>query len=138
MKLKTKLYASLKVELLEDIRKDISSLLMKSNLELKDDVTQYLNDRISSNKVEVVVVGLEKGQEAVNKCISIIKANVMQTWVEMGKDAKAQAEHAEQEIKANAPCIAAMKKLKGTSMDKMEMINTTLEEAKRKALALHV
>ena len=45
-----------------------------------------------------------------NKCISITKANVMQTWVEMGKDAKAQAEHAQKEIKENAPLTEIVEK----------------------------
>ena len=41
-KQKTELYASLKTELLEEMRKDITSHVKKSNLELKDDMTQYL------------------------------------------------------------------------------------------------
>ena len=58
----------------------------------------------------------------------------------MARHAKAQAEHAQKEIKVNAPWIEAVKKQKGTSMDRMEMMNATLEEeeAKRKARALHV
>ena len=47
------------------------------------------------------------------KYISIIRANVMkemQTWAEMTKDAKAQVEHAQKEIKANAPWIEVAKK----------------------------
>ena len=62
----------------------------------------------------------------------------MQTWADMAKDAKAQAEHAK-EVKANVPWIEVVKKQKGTSMDRMEMMNATLEEeAKRKARVLHV
>ena len=57
----------------------------------------------------------------------------------MAKDTKAQVEHAQKEIKANAPWIEVVKKQKGTSMDRMEMMNATLEEeAKRKARVLHV
>ena len=68
-KQKIGLSASLKIELLEEIRRDIKSHVKKSNLELKDDMTQYLKDEISSNKVELVVikVNLEKGQEAMEK-----------------------------------------------------------------------
>ena len=55
---------------------------------------QYLTNKISSNKVELVVikVDLEKGQEVMKKCMSIIKANVykeMQTWAVMAKEVKA-------------------------------------------------
>ena len=65
-KQKIELYAALKTELLEEMRKDIISHTKKSHLELKDGMTQYLKDEISSNKVELVVikVNLEKGQEA--------------------------------------------------------------------------
>ena len=57
----------------------------------------------------------------------------------MAKDAKAQAEHTQNEIKSNAPWIDVVKKQKGTSMNRMEMLNATLEEkTKRKARALHV
>ena len=84
-KQKTKLYASLKTELLEETWKDIISHAKKSHLELKDDMTQYLKDEISSSKVELgaIKVDLEKGQEVVERCISTMKANVtkeMQTW----------------------------------------------------------
>ena len=56
-------------------------------------MTQYLKGEISSNKVDLVAikVNLEKGQEAMEKCISIVKVNVtkeMQTWVDMEKNAK--------------------------------------------------
>ena len=84
---------------------------------------------------------LEKGQEARERCISTVKDNVtkeMQTWADMARDAKAQAKHAQKEIKANAPWIEVVKKQKGTSMDRMEMMTATSEEAKRKARALHV
>ena len=39
----------------------------KSHLELKDDMTQYLKDEISSSKVELgaIKVDLEKGQDTV-------------------------------------------------------------------------
>ena len=47
-KQKTKLYASLKTELLEEMRKDIISHVKKSHLEVKDGMTQYLKDEISS------------------------------------------------------------------------------------------
>ena len=143
-KQKIELYAALKTELLEEMRKDIISHTKKSHLELKDGMTQYLKDEISSSKVELgaIKVDLEKGQEAVERCISTVKDNVtkeMQTWADMARDAKAQAEHAQKEIKANAPWIEVVKKQKGTSMDRMEMMNATLEEeAKRKARVLHV
>ena len=55
-KQKSELYASLKAELLEEMRKDIISHVKKSHLELKDDMTQYLKDEISSNKVELVAI----------------------------------------------------------------------------------
>mgnify|MGYP007132923090 CR=1 FL=1 len=38
----------------------------------------------------------------------------------MAKDAKAQVEHANKEIKANAPKIEVVKKQKGTLVDKMQ------------------
>ena len=65
-KQKIGLSASLKIELLEEIQKDITSLVKKSNLELKDDMPQYLTDEISSNQFELVAikVDLEKSQEA--------------------------------------------------------------------------
>ena len=50
------MYASLKIELLEEMRKDITSHVKKSNLELKDDMEQYLKDEISSNNVELVAI----------------------------------------------------------------------------------
>ena len=143
-KQKSELYASFKAELLEEMRKDIISHVEKSHLELKDDMAQYLKDEISSSKVELgaIKVDFEKGQEAVERCISTVKANVtkeMQTWADIAKEAKAQAEHAQNEIKANAPWIEVVKKQKGTSMDRMAMMNATLEEeTKRKARALHV
>ena len=58
-KQKTELYASLKIKL-EQMWKDITSHVNKSNFKLK---TQYLKDKISSNKVELVAikVDLEKG-----------------------------------------------------------------------------
>ena len=62
----------------------------------------------------------------------------MQTWAEMAKDAKAKTEHAQKEINANGPCIEVVKKQKGTLVDNMEMVSTTLEEAERKARVLHV
>ena len=63
----------------------------------------------------------------------------MQTWTDMVKDVKAQADHAQKEMKGNAPWIEVVKKQKGTLVDRMEMMNTTFEEeAKRKACALHV
>ena len=69
------------------------------------------------------------------------KANVskeMQTWAKMAKDAKAQAELAQKEIKANTPQSEVIKTHKATSVNKMEMMNTTLDaEASRKAYALH-
>ena len=58
-KQKTELYASLKTELLEEMRKDITSHVKKSNLELKDDMTQYLKDEIFSNKVELVAIKVD-------------------------------------------------------------------------------
>ena len=143
-KQKSELYASFKAELLEEMRKDIISHVEKSHLELKDDMAQYLKDEISSSKVELgaIKVDFEKGQEAVERCISTVKASVtkeMQTWADIAKEAKAQAEHAQNEIKANAPWIEVVKKQKGTSMDRMAMMNATLEEeTKRKARALHV
>ena len=89
-KQKRELYASLKTELLEEKRKDIISHMKKSHLELKDGMTQYLKDEISSSKVELraIKVDFEKGQEAVERCISRVKDNVtkeMQTWPEMPK-----------------------------------------------------
>mgnify|MGYP006973837668 CR=1 FL=1 len=39
----------------------------------------------------------------------------MQTWAEMAKDAKARAEHTQNEIKANAPRMEVVKKLGGVS-----------------------
>ena len=73
------------------------------------------------------------------KHISTAKARVtkeMQTWVDMAKEAKAQVQHAQKEIKANAPWIDVVKKQKGTSMNRM---NAALEEeAKRKARMVHV
>ena len=63
----------------------------------------------------------------------------MQTWAEVAKDAKTQAEHAQNEIKLNAPWIEVVKKQKGVIVDRFEVMNATLEkEAKRKARALHV
>ena len=41
-KQKTQLYASLKIELLEEIRKDITSPIKKSNLEFKDNMMHIL------------------------------------------------------------------------------------------------
>ena len=63
-KQKIGLSASLKIELLEEIRRDIKSHVKKSNLELKDDIRQYLKYEISSNKVELAAINvdLEKGQ----------------------------------------------------------------------------
>ena len=52
--------------------------------------------------------------------------------------AKAQVEPADKEFKANTSKIEAVKKKKGTSVDKMEIMNAKLEEAKRKAHALYV
>ena len=68
----------LKAELLEEMRKDIISHVKKSHLDLKDDMTQYLKDEISSSKVELgaIKVDFEKGQEAVERYISTVKANV--------------------------------------------------------------
>ena len=73
-KQKSELYASFKAELLEEMRKDIISHVEKSQLELKDDMAQYLKDEISSSKVELgaIKVDLEKGQEAVERCISTV------------------------------------------------------------------
>ena len=63
----------------------------------------------------------------------------MQTWADMAKDAKAQAEHAQKEIDANTPWIEVVKKQKRPSIDRMEMMNATFEEeAKGKACVLHV
>ena len=57
----------------------------------------------------------------------------------MAKDANTQAEHAHNKIKANTLQLEVVKKQKGTSVDKMEMNNASLEEeAKRKARALYV
>ena len=130
------MYASLKIEFLEEMQKDITSHAKKSNLELKDDMMQYLKDEICSHKVELVAikVDLEKEQEAMEKSTSAVKANLtkeMQAWVDTAKDAKDQAENAQKEIKANAPWIEVVKKQKGPSVDRMEMMNVTLEEAKR-------
>ena len=107
-KQKTKLYVSIKIELLGEIQKDITRLVKKSILELKNDMAHYLKDKINSNKVELVAIkiDLEKGQDRVEKCISVVKANVskeMQTWAHMDKDAKGQVALAEKEIKANTP-----------------------------------
>ena len=50
-KQKTQLYASLKIELLEEIRKDITSPIKKSNLEFKDNMMHILKKCwISINK----------------------------------------------------------------------------------------
>ena len=38
----TQLYASLKIELFEEMQKGITSHVKKSNLMLEDDITQYL------------------------------------------------------------------------------------------------
>ena len=64
-KQKTELFASLKTELLQEMRKDMISHVKESHLELKDDMTQYLKHVISL-KVELgaVKADLEKGQEA--------------------------------------------------------------------------
>ena len=124
----------------EEMKKEIE----KQKSELYASIKAELLEEISSSKLELgaIKVDLEKGQEAVERCISTVKANVtkeMQTWADIAKDAKAQAEHAQNEIKANAPWIEVVKKQKGTSMDRMAMMNATLEEeAKRKARALHV
>ena len=77
-KRKNELHASLKMELLETIQKDIKILVSKLNLELKDNMSLYLRGDISSNKVELVdiKVNLQKSQEIVKKYISILKANV--------------------------------------------------------------
>ena len=74
-KQKTELYVSIKIELLKEIRKDVTRLVKKSNLALKDDMAHYLKNEINSNKVELIAikVNLEKGQGAVEKCIFIIK-----------------------------------------------------------------
>ena len=48
----------------------------------------------------------------------------------MSKDTKAQVKHAHKEIKDIAYCIVVMKKQKGTPVDNMAMMNTSLEEAK--------
>ena len=51
----------------------------------------------------------------------------------MARDAKAQAKHAQKEIKANAPWIEVVKKQKRTSMDRMEMM-----KAKESGLAKYL
>ena len=56
----------------------------------------------------------------------------------MIKDVKVQAEHAQKEIKCKCSLDRSSEKQKGTSVEMMEMMNTTLEEAKRKAHVLHV
>ena len=63
----------------------------------------------------------------------------IQTWAEMAEDAKAQAEHALKEINANIAWIKVVIKRKRTSVNKMEMLDATLEEqAIRKVRALCV
>ena len=69
---------------------------------------KYLMDSMSSNKVEhlPIKVDSQKGQERAEKCISIVNAKVykaMQTWAKMAKDANAQAEHVDKDIKAIIP-----------------------------------
>ena len=59
---------------------------------------QHLKDKISSNNAKLVAINvdLQKGQEALETFIATINANVnkeMQTWAEMTKAAKAQAEY---------------------------------------------
>ena len=56
------MYASLKIELLEEMRRDITNHVKKSNLQLKDDRTQYLKDEISSNKVELGSIKVDDGK----------------------------------------------------------------------------
>ena len=69
-------------------------------------MVKYLKDQISPNQVKLVIqVNLQKGQE-VAKNVLHTKDNVrkeMQTLTEMTKDAKAQAKHAQKEIKTNSP-----------------------------------
>ena len=89
-KQKTELYASLKIWVIRNVERH-NKPCQKSNLELKDNMMQYLKDEISSNKVELVAIkiNLEKWQEAVQKCISTVKANVTkerQTWAKMAKE----------------------------------------------------
>jgi hypothetical protein len=57
----------------------------------------------------------------------------------LAKDAKAQAEHAHNEVNLNATCIEVVKKKKGAMLHRVEVINATIvEEARRKDSALHV
>ena len=79
---------------------------------------KYSKAELSSDKIKLLSmnlatqVALKKGQEALEICISMVKDNVEKEMqilpeeekeVEVAKDAKAQAEHAQNEIKANAP-----------------------------------
>ena len=60
----------------------------------------------------------------------------IQTWEEITKDAKAQDEHAQKEIKANVAWIEVVEKQKGTILKMIEITKATLEEeTKRKARA---
>ena len=81
-------------------------------------------DSMSSNKVEhlPIKVDSQKGQERAEKCISIVNAKVykaMQTWAKMAKDANAQAEHVDKDIKAIIPWIEVIEKRKGTLVYKI-------------------
>ena len=129
-KQKVDMYAFLKLELQTEIR----NLIGNSNLHIKEELERDLKATIE--------IDIEKNHEAVKKSISLVQDNVeknMQTWAEVAKDAKNQAEHAQNEIKSNAPWIEIVKNHKGAIMDRVEVMNATLEEeAKRKARALHV
>ena len=61
----------------------------------------------------------------------------MQTQVEIAKDAKAQANHAQTKIKANAHRIRGSEKAKRCIGRQMEVMHATLEQAKRKVFALN-
>ena len=116
-KQKVAMYALLKLELQTEIR----NLIGNSNLHIKEELERDLKATIE--------IDIEKSHEAVKKSISLVQDNVeknMQTWAEVAKDAKNQAEHAHNEIKSNAPWIEIVKNHKGAIMDRVEVMNVTL------------
>ena len=87
---------------------------------------KHADKEIKTNSHKIEVMKKQKGTP-----IHIDNVNKeMQTWTKMSRDAKPQVEHAHKEIKGNAHWIEVIKKQKGTPVDKMAMMNTSLEEAK--------
>ena len=93
-KQKTELYNLLKTELLEVLWNDIASIVRQSNLEVKDDMEEYLKVEISSNKPEllaacqVIAEYLKKGQVAVKQLYLYSNQQCIEGNENMGRGSK--------------------------------------------------